>query len=389
LQAETDLRQDLEARTGPLVAQVYCPFLWRPWATGWYTLRALKTRTVVLTDSRQYADEWPWPPEFLVEWDFQGSPPEQLGGVDVFHLHNGWTATSRGLEVIEALPDKRYVVSLIGTDVNKHARLDGNGEKYRRVFETVEAAVAPCEFLARKLIGLGCHSSKIRVIPWGVDPSILPRKDPVDFSPAGTLRVCMLARLIELKGVDVAIQAAGLAAEEANVTLDVVGDGPERDRLAAMVGEINARHRSEVVRLHGDGEAMPAHSYAMNVLQGSDCLVNCSRPMPDGSEESLSIAMIEAQMVGLPVVAFWCGGAAEIVEHDRTGWLATFPHDDRGGGYEEATAEGLASALVRLAATRDKRVALGEAAAKRAGEFFSTSVVARSYDRLYSEIARS
>jgi len=387
--AQRDLAHDLEARKGPLVGQVYSPFLWRHWATGWYTLRALSTRTIVVTDRRQYEDEWPWPAEFLVEWDFKSTPPSALADVDLFHLHNGWTATGCGLEVIEAFPDKRFVSSFIGTDANKHARLEGNGEKYRRLFDAIDAAVVPCEFLANRLVDLGCEENKIRVIPWGVEPSILSRKDPADFSAAGTLKVCMLPRMIELKGIDVAIEAAGLAAEEADVTLDVVGDGPERERLVDLADSTNARHSREVVRIHGDGKAMLAHSYAMEVLSDADCLVNCSRRMPDGAEETLSIAMIEAQMAGLPVVAFWCGGAADIVEHEETGWLATFRDDGRDGDYEEATPEGLAVALVRLAVDRDKRVQMGTAAARRARRLFSTGVVAAAFDSLYGQLAGS
>jgi glycosyltransferase involved in cell wall biosynthesis len=386
-QVQADLLRDLRARSGPLVAQVHCPFLWRHWATGWYTQRALRTRTIVLTDKRQYEDEWPWPREFLVEWDFEGGPPAELADVALFHLHNGWTGTSRGLELMEALPDKRYVVSFLGTDVNKHAHLEGNLERYRELFATVYAAVAPNQFLAARLTELGCDENKIRVIPPGVEPTILPRKDPVSFSPPGALKVCMLARMIKLKGIDLAIEAAGIAAEEASVTLDVVGDGPERERLVTKAAEVNSRHRAEVIRIHGDGSAMPSHSYAMEVLKRSDCLVNSSRAMPDGSEETMSVALIEAQMAGIPVIASWCGGAAEIVHHDRTGWLAKLPDDKRDGDYEEATPEGLADALVRLSFDRDNRIRMGTAAAEQARQLFSTSVIAEAFDFLYREVA--
>jgi glycosyltransferase involved in cell wall biosynthesis len=365
---------------------VYSPFLWRHHATGWYTLRALGTRTLVLTDRREHEQEWPWPDESLVEWDFEGSAPSRLAEVDLFHLHNGWTATSRGLELIDELPDKRYLASFLGTDVNKHAHLPGNAEKYRRLFEKVDAVVALAEFLAAKLIDLGCPESKIVVIPPGVEPSILPRKSPADFSPAGTLRVCMLARMIELKGIDVAIEATDLAAQEARVSLDVVGDGPERDRIHELASEVNSRHGGEIVRIHSDGAAMAPHRDAMDVLKGSDCLVNCSRRLPDGSEETMSVAMIEAQMVGVPVIAFWCGGAAEIVRQDETGWLARFPEDEAVAGYDEASPQGLATALVRLAVDREARIRMGCAAAERARSLFSTSVVAGALDRLYREL---
>jgi len=277
-------------------------------------------------------------------------------------------------------------VSFLGTDVNKHAHLGGNLQKYQELFATLEAAVVPNEFLAAKLAELGCEENRIRVIPPGVEPSILPRKEPASFSPAGTLKVCMLARMIELKGIDLAIESVGLAAEEASVTLDVVGDGPERERLTTMAAEVNSRHAADVIRVHGDGSSMASHAYAMKVLRRSDCLVNFSRPMPDGSEETMSVALIEAQMSGVPVIATWCGGAADIVHHDRTGWLAKLPDDNRAADYERGTPEGLADALVRLSFNRDDRIRMGAAAAERARRLFSTPVVAESFDRLYAEI---
>jgi glycosyltransferase involved in cell wall biosynthesis len=100
----------------------------------------------------------------------------------------------------------------------------------------------------------------------------------------------------------------------------------------------------------------------------------------------MSVAMIEAQMVGVPVIAFWCGGAAEIVRQDETGWLARFPDDLRVGDYNEATPQGLAKALVRLAVDREARIRMGKAAAERARGLFSTSVVAGAFDRLYREL---
>jgi glycosyltransferase involved in cell wall biosynthesis len=377
LQAESELRRDLEARVSPLVGHVFSPFLWRPAATDWYTLSALRTKALVVTDRREQEDQWPWPPELLVEWDVERSIPGRFADVDLFHLHNGWTATSLGLELIGALPKSRFVVTFVGTDVNRHAHLEGNGERYRRLFEAVRVVVAPCEFLAQKLTALGCDAGKIRIIPWGVDPDLLTPKDPAAFSPGGVLRVCMLARMIELKGIDVAIEAVSLAAEEADVKLDVVGDGAERDRLLALTEEVNARHGRHLVRLHGDGDAMPRHADALEVLGASDCLVNCSRRMPDGPEETMSVAMLEAQMAGLPVIATRCGGSAEAVIDGETGRLAA----------ADASPAEIARLLVGLALDRSGRIELGARAARRARRLFATSVVASAHDSLYGEVA--
>lgn len=83
----------------------------------------------------------------------------------------------------------------------------------------------------------------------------------------------------------------------------------------------------------------------------------------------------EAQMCGIPVVAFATGGIPEVIEDGITGLLA--PRMD---------ANGLARGLQTLIDHPEMRAAFGEAAAPRAQQLFGNMQIARQYVRHYHEV---
>jgi glycosyltransferase involved in cell wall biosynthesis len=123
------------------------------------------------------------------------------------------------------------------------------------------------------------------------------------------------SRLLPYKRIDLAIGAAAAGGRE----LVIVGDGPERGRLAALAaGAGNVRllghvPRSEVVDLMGR-----CHAYLVP------------------GEEDFGIAPIEAMACGKPVVAFGRGGVTESVVDGLTGVF-----------FDSPTAAALAGAVER------------------------------------------
>ncbi|MBI5478127.1 MAG: glycosyltransferase family 4 protein [Deltaproteobacteria bacterium] len=123
--------------------------------------------------------------------------------------------------------------------------------------------------------------------------------------------VLCLGRLVPVKGVDVLLAATrGLA----GVTLLVAGEGPERPRLQAAAGP-GIRFLGAVA---GDARA--------RALAAADLLCLPSRVQPDGLTEGAPTEILEAQAVGLPVVASRVGGVADLVRAEEDGLLV--PPDD-------------------------------------------------------------
>jgi len=92
-------------------------------------------------------------------------------------------------------------------------------------------------------------------------------------------------------------------------------------------------------------------------------------------QDNLPNTVIESLACGTPVAAFEIGGMPDMIEHDRTGYLAR-PFD------AEDLAAGIRSLLERQ---QDNPDGLREACRRRATELFSPGDIARAYASLYKE----
>jgi hypothetical protein len=122
--------------------------------------------------------------------------------------------------------------------------------------------------------------------------------------------ILSVGRLVPIKGFDLLLKAAALhrarapsEAASGGPRLVILGDGPERARLANLATRLNLDlrlpgfvHRDEV-----------AHW-----LTAADLYVQPSRRLPNGRTEGLPVATLEALEHGLSVIASDCGGLAEL-----------------------------------------------------------------------------
>ena len=105
------------------------------------------------------------------------------------------------------------------------------------------------------------------------------------------------------------------------------------------------------------------------VMNALDVLVVASENEPFGR------VVIEAMACETPVVAFRCGGPAEIIEHDRTGLLA-----------EPFDVDAMADAMTALLADPDRAAALGRGARQAVCEKFSADRYVQSIQDLYDRL---
>lgn len=142
----------------------------------------------------------------------------------------------------------------------------------------------------------------------------------------------MIGRFVEKKGFDIGLQAfARVAAAHPRAILQIVGDGPGRARLEALVAE----HRlGDRVQLLG---VLP-HAEVFATLERADVLVAPSHVDADGNRESGLLVIKEAGARGVASVGTIHGGIPEIIDDGVTGFLV--PEKDI-----EATAQRLGRLL--------------------------------------------
>ena len=112
-----------------------------------------------------------------------------------------------------------------------------------------------------------------------------------------------------LKLVDLMRALDARLSRDLTVRLTIVGDGPQRERLARAIARYGLRDRVALV-------GRRSRSEIREYLTASDVFV-----LPT-VRESFGIAALEARCAGVPVVAMRASGVAELIEHGREGLLA-------------------------------------------------------------------
>jgi glycosyltransferase involved in cell wall biosynthesis len=145
------------------------------------------------------------------------------------------------------------------------------------------------------------------------------------------------------------------------LTVVIIGDGPQREALAALAGTLGI---SDKVRLAGRLAPTPG----LHRLLDISTLTSLHEGFPN--------SIIEAMAAGRPVIATAVGGVVDAVRHGETGFLV--PAGD---------AVALASAMESLLANPNLRKRMGAVGAARARAEFAADRVIPRLEATYEELA--
>lgn len=227
----------------------------------------------------------------------------------------------------------------------------------RHAYRCATKVVANSAAARRILEDEGLPTASIAVIPNGVDVPAFPERSPeVATRPARS--VITIANLRAEKDHETLIAAAALvAADFPDVTFRIVGDGPRRPELEALV---RGRNLQETVIFLGHREDVS------QLLAEADVFVLPSR------SEAFPNSAIEAMASGLPVVASAVGGLLDLIDDGRTGLLV------EPGGPEQ-----FAAAIRRLLADRHQAARLGAAARADVIQRYGFDRMVKAFEDLY------
>lgn len=217
------------------------------------------------------------------------------------------------------------------------------------------------------LVALGVPAERVAVVRCGVSfatPAAMPLFDQPNLFRIGTL-----GRLVEKKGVDVAIRALALLHWRGrNVELSVAGDGPLRGQLEALAKDLGVGAQTRFAGALGHA--------AVRAWMGSlHAFALACRPDANGDMDGVPVVLMEAMSQYVPAVSTRLSGIPELVIDGHTGLLAA-PGD----------AAALANRLERLMDVPALRRTLAGAGAAHVRSEFSSDV---NIDRLLEHIQQA
>ncbi|MCX6826413.1 MAG: glycosyltransferase [candidate division Zixibacteria bacterium] len=252
-----------------------------------------------------------------------------------------------------------FLISVWGSDI---VEFPSNGLKrwgLRKILLSADYITATSEFLKQRTIRVAPEiSSKIGIIPFGVEIPLIPTSSPSD-----KVRIIFLKTHRRKYGPDILLKAMYIvSAQNSNIMLTMAGEGEMTEGLQRMAREYQLEDSVKFVGFIDNAEVP-------KLLAEHDIMV-----MPSLAE-SFGVAALEASASGLPVIASNVGGIPEIVRDNITGILV--PPSD---------AKSLAEAIVRLSHDVELRKRMGMAGREYVGGKYRWQENVRQMVQLYEKL---
>ncbi|MBF0226702.1 MAG: glycosyltransferase family 4 protein [Desulfobacterales bacterium] len=181
--------------------------------------------------------------------------------------------------------------------------------------------------------------------------------------PDDHILVGTVASMVEAKDYPTFLKAAKIITDiNDKITFFAVGNGPKEKEIYDFAKDLGLSKRFIFSGFQKEVGIF---------LKSFDIFVLSS------SFEGLGTSILDAQGVGLPVVATKTGGIPEIIRHNVNGMLI-----------EQGNPQALADAIVELATNKEKRKTLGEKAMETVKDFSIENTVQKNLS-LYKEILNS
>ncbi len=233
-----------------------------------------------------------------------------------FDLVASWFAAPSGVpgRALARQFDLPHAVLMMGGDVydpTKWYAAQSNpllGRLVGSILQSADLRIAPSTDIAVRARELHGVTEPIEVVPFGVDPEPFAPCSRAELGMAeDAVHVVSCARLVRRKNFATLV-AAIAEVDDPLVHLTLLGDGPERDNLAAQAKQLGIADR---VHFAGFISGERKHQY----LAASDMFVLASE------HEGFGLVYLEAMHVGLPVIAAKIGGQTDFLVEGETGML--------------------------------------------------------------------
>lgn len=276
-------------------------------------------------------------------------------------LHYGFATLALERELVAEAIGVKMAVSFRGFDINVYPTKHPNC--YDLLWKQVNKIHSISTYLLNRAYLIGLYkSTPYQIIYPAVDVNNLPKRTSA--STGTPIKILTIARFNWIKGIDYLIEvAACLKQEKMNFEWHLIGSGNnfENERYLYHIHETELDNH---ILLKG----RCSHKDTLKMLSAADVYVQTSL------NEGFCNAVLEAQAIGVPCVAFGVGGLPENICDKKTGWLVK-PFD----------VEDMAKKIMDIYHLSIKeKTRISEQAIKRVQEEFSLEEQSQAFQEFYS-----
>ena len=362
--------------------QVISPVLWAPFPINylspkWKNYSKIPKKTI-------YEGINIWHPRYLAfprSWFFASSGQRMYLGIkdlvakiyqefqfDLIHAHVALPDGFAAIRVSE-ICNRPFIVTVHGQDLQITLyRGKGCKKALYKVFKKARRVITVSNKLkkiAQNNIGF---DEKIIVIGNGVslNNQIKDKNRIKTKSYLNQKTILSASNLITLKGIDLNLKAFALLINKySDLKYQIIGDGPEKNRLRKLAADLGINNRVEFLgRL--------AHKEVLKYMAKADIF-----SLPSWNE-GFGVVYIEAMVQGKPVMGCKGEGIEDFVEHGKTGMLV-----------EPKDVDSLVQTIDYLLSNPDEARAMGERARKLVLENYTWGKNAEKTIEVYKEVIKN
>ncbi len=290
----------------------------------------------------------------------------------VVHFHNRFFYNPIDFTLAKSMKKKVVLTLHNSRPMDIDPTTDFLGQMYddtvgRVIFDACDYITAVSKDTLEKTLREKKFRKKARVIYNGVDEKVFnPKVDGSEMREKlgvkdNEVMILTIARLVEQKGIDYLVDAAGKLKNE-NIKVIILGKGPKEEEIKNRIKELKLNRKVKLVIDRLPAEDIP------KMYAASDIFVLPSLYEPFG------LVVAEAMATGKPVVASRIGGIPEVMGKG-TGFLVRPRSSDE-----------LAEKLSILINDEKARKKMGKNGRRRIEKYFTWDKIANDYKSFYNEI---
>lgn len=217
----------------------------------------------------------------------------------------------------------RHVVTFYGQDVSRFPVIRPVWRsRYRRLFEEVDRVFCEGNFMAKRVVELGCPPEKIAIQHLGVDIEKIPYH-PRAWNGTDPLSILIVAGFREKKGIPDGLDALGRLIKDIPIKITIIGDASndhdsiqEKQNIFEAIARNNLQSQTTLM-------GFQPYTVVLSEAYAHHIFLSPSHTAKDGDTEGgAPVSLIDMAASGMPIVSTLHCDIPEIVRPGITGFLA-------------------------------------------------------------------